>query len=181
MKPVVDVRLIETGRLSDADRSAIRALLDEAFDGDFSDEDWRHALGGWHAIVRLDASVVAHAALVERRIAVGTRLFRTGYVEAVAVRPSHQRTGLGTAVMASLSELVRTRFELGALSTGEWQVYEPLGWERWQGPTYVRADDGGLVRSAGEDETVMVLRCAASQDIDPTAPITCDERAGDSW
>lgn len=163
------VRLLETWRLSDVARRAIRSLLDEAFDGDFSDDDWHHALGGWHAIVRSQDSVVAHAALVERRICVDSCEFRTGYVEAVAVKPSHQRKGLGTAVMERVTDIVRTRFDLGVLSTGEWSFYERFGWERWRGPTYVRAVDGRLRRSNDEDGGIMVLRCARSQDLDRSA------------
>ena len=42
------VRIVETRDLSDANRGAIRRLLDQAFEGGFSDDDWLHALGGWH-------------------------------------------------------------------------------------------------------------------------------------
>jgi len=144
---MVDVRLVETRHLPDAERAAIRRLLDEAFDGNFSDADWQHALGGWHAMVSPAESVVAHAALVQRRICVGTRELRCGYVEAVAVKPGHQRAGLGTAVMSRVTELIRVQFDLGALSTGEWPFYEGLGWERCQGPTYVRTANGRHLRS----------------------------------
>jgi aminoglycoside 2'-N-acetyltransferase I len=178
---MVVVRLVESRNLTDAERAAIRRLLDEAFGGDFSDDDWQHALGGWHAMVGPAESVVAHAALVERRICVGARELRCGYVEAVAVKPGHQRAGLGTAVMSKITELILARFDMGALSTGEWPFYQRLGWERWRGPTYVRTADGGHLRSPEEDEGVMVLRCAASQDIGLSAAITCEERTGDSW
>jgi aminoglycoside 2'-N-acetyltransferase I len=39
---------------ADLDRSmltVLRALLDDAFDGELSDQDWEHALGGMHAVV----------------------------------------------------------------------------------------------------------------------------------
>ena len=175
------VQLLET---TDAPRSllgAIRRLLDEAFDGDFSEEDWDHALGGWHAIVRAQESIVAHAAVVERRIFVGSRAYRTGYVEAVAVSPAHRRRGLGTAVMTAATALVRAKFDLGALSTGESGFYARLGWERWAGPSYVRDADGRLHRSADEDAGIMVLRCGASQAIDCGDRIACEARTGDSW
>ncbi|MCC7179469.1 MAG: GNAT family N-acetyltransferase [Acidobacteria bacterium] len=178
---MADVRIVESSHLSSAERAAIRRLLDEAFSGDFSDDDWQHALGGWHAMVGPAESVVAHAALVERRICIGTRELRCGYVEAVAVKPGRQRTGLGTAVMSAISELIRARFDIGALSTGEWPFYERLGWERWRGPTYVRTADGRRLRTIEEDEGVMVLRCAVSREIDLGAPIICEERPGDSW
>lgn len=178
---VADVRIVESDELLDSDRRAVRALLDRAFAGDFSDADWRHALGGWHAIIGSHEAVLAHAALVERRIVVGQRQLRAGYIEAVAVAPGHQRTGLGTVVMKKLHPLVCSRFDLGVLSTGAWHFYERLGWERWRGPSYVRAADGQRLRSAAEDDGIMVLRCAPTQAIDRTASITCDERDGDSW
>ena len=42
-------RLCRTAALGRDTRTAIRALLDAAFDGDFTDDDWAHALGGTHA------------------------------------------------------------------------------------------------------------------------------------
>ena len=94
------VRIVETRDLSDANRDAIRRLLDQAFEGGFSDDDWLHALGGWHAVIEAPSLVIAHAAVVERELLVGGRRFHTGYVEAVAVAPARQRTGLGAAVRA---------------------------------------------------------------------------------
>lgn len=180
---MADVRLLETSQLSTDDRARIRRLLDEAFDGDFSDDDWAHALGGWHAVIRsADAhTVLAHGSVVARRIDVGPTAYRAGFVEAVGVAPGHQRLGLGSAVMTGLAEVIHARFELGVLSSGEWGFYEQLGWERWRGPSQVRAVDGTITRSPEEDDGVMVLRCRPSRAIDPTASITCDQRTGDSW
>lgn len=83
--------------------------------------------------------------------------------------------------MAAINDVVRARFELGVLSTGEWHFYERLGWERWRGPAFVRGRDGALARAEDEDDGVMVLRGEASTLLDLTAPIACDERDGDSW
>ena len=83
--------------------------------------------------------------------------------------------------MASMTDLVRGHFELGALSSGEWGFYERLGWERWRGPTFVRTPNGTRQRTVEDDDGVMVLRCAATRDIDVTADITCEARSGDSW
>ena len=155
--------------------------MDVAFDGDFSDDDWSHALGGWHALLAADGPAIAHAAAVERRIEIGAQPFRAGYVEAVAVHPSRQRTGLGSRVMIALDEVLHTRFEVGVLSSGEWAFYESLGWQRWRGPTFVRAADGRLIRTPDDDDGVMV-RWEGSRPIpDLDAAITCEERSGDSW
>ncbi|MFD9377467.1 hypothetical protein ACFWBH_18315 [Streptomyces sp. NPDC059999] len=47
--------LRHTGELGTAEFGEIRALLDDAFDGDFADEDFEHALGGMHVLVRYRA------------------------------------------------------------------------------------------------------------------------------
>lgn len=175
-----EVRLLTTAGVLAAELAASRRLMDAAFD-DFTDDDWAHALGGWHAFIGQGDDVVAHASVVPRLIVVGGREFSAGYAEAVAVRPDLQGTGLGSRVMTAMNEVLRARFELGVLSTGEWHFYERLGWERWQGPAFVRGRDGVLTRTEDEDEGVMVLRVAASAALDLTAPIACDERDGDSW
>jgi aminoglycoside 2'-N-acetyltransferase I len=155
----------------------LRALLDEAFGGDFSDEDLSHSRGGTHLRMRHDGLLVAHAAVVPRRLRVGEAILRCGYVEAVAVRPSHQGLGLGRAVMKAVEEVLHRGFEVGALSTGSPGFYERLGWRRWQGPTYVV--DEAWERTPEEDGAVMVLEVATILDL--TARIAVDRRAGDSW
>jgi aminoglycoside 2'-N-acetyltransferase I len=158
----------------------LRQLLTDAFDGDFSDDDWRHTLGGAHVVAFDGDAAVSHAAVVDRRIGVGEREFRAGYVEGVATRPDRQREGLAMAVMAEVSTVLRTRFELGVLSTSRHDFYQRGGWERWQGPTFVRTG-GRFVRTEDEDDGIMVLRFGPSQDADLTAPISCDSRPGDDW
>lgn len=166
-----------TAALSDGELAAIRRLLDDAFDGDFGDDDWRHSIGGVHAMVERGRQVVAHASVVPRTLTIGDRHVPAGYVEAVAVTPALQGTGLGTAVMTAIATVITTDFELGALSTGTWWFYERLGWVRWRGPTWVRERDGTLRRTEEEDDGIMVLAPA----VDTTQRIICDERAGDDW
>lgn len=174
------LRLLRTDELTDADQAALRSMLDAAFRGRFDDHDWDHALGGWHALTHEDGRVVAHAAVVERVLEVGDRSFRTGYVEAVATAPDRQGEGFGDRVASAVTRIVRESFELGGLSTAHHAFYERLGWERWQGPTYVR-DGDDMIRSEDEDDGVMVLRFGPSEAIDLTAPIRCETRPGDDW
>jgi aminoglycoside 2'-N-acetyltransferase I len=177
----VEIRVDRTEDLAPELATAIRAMLLEAFDHDFGDEDWEHALGGWHATaVDGDGVVVAHAALVERTLEVGGRAVRAGYVEAVATAPSRRRSGHGSAVMRRLAEVLLAEFEMGALSTGEHAFYEQLGWERWQGPAFVRRGDR-VTRTEDEDDGIMVLRHGSSAQLELTAAITCEERPGDDW
>ena len=125
-------------------------------------------------------ALVSHAAVVPRTIRVGDDAFLAGYVEGVATRPDRQREGLGAAVMAEARDRAPSRFELGVLSTSSHDFYERLGWERWQGPTFVRTGEQ-LVRTEDEDDGIMVLRFGPSQEIDLTAPISCESRSGDDW
>ena len=86
------LRIATSASLEPADLSAIRALLDAAFAGAFSDDDWTHALGGTHAIVEQDGAIVAHASVVPRALDAGRQRLRTGYVEGVAAcRPCTAR------------------------------------------------------------------------------------------
>jgi aminoglycoside 2'-N-acetyltransferase I len=159
----------------------IRALLDDAFGGDFSDHDWDHALGGWHVTVTsADGELLAHASVVSRLLEIGVRSLDAGYVEAVATAPSVQGQRHGSHAMASLNEVIRREFEVGALSTDRHTFYERLGWEGWWGPTFVLRGEE-RVRTEDEDDGVMVLRFGPSADVALTDPITCRARPGDDW
>ena len=158
----------------------IRELFFTAFDERFTESDWEHVLGGWHVVISEGGVVVSHAAIVERTLVVGDRSSRTGYVEGVATHPSRQRMGLGSQVMDEVAQLLKSEHEMGALSTSVRGFYEPLGWERWLGPTYVQYGSQ-LVRTEGEDDGVMVLTFGSSRDIDLTASISCQSRVGDDW
>lgn len=151
-----------------------------AFPEGFSEEDWEHTVGGRHFFIRQDGLIVSHAAVVARDIEAGNRMFRCGYVEGVATHPQVQRRGLGTLVMRSAAEHIREDYELGALGTDVFDFYERLGWERWQGSTFVRRPDG-LFHSQEEDGYVMVMRFGPSADVDLTSDISCDPRSGDDW
>lgn len=175
-------RVLTTSDLSGPLSRSLRSLLDEAFEGGFSDDDWGHTLGGWHVVVVEDDDDVplAHAAVVPRALEVGNRSFRSGYVEGVATTPRRQREGLGSLAMTHAGRVIRANFELGALSTGHHRFYERLGWERWRGPTLARCG-AALVRTEDDDDSVMVLRFGPSRELDLTQPISCDARTGDPW
>jgi aminoglycoside 2'-N-acetyltransferase I len=173
---------LATDDLSATELERLQALVTEAFGGpdEFTDEDWRHALGGIHFVLAHGENPVAHAAVVERKLHVGERPVRTGYVEAVATDRLNQRRGLGSRLMDAVGAYIRERFELGALSTGSPEFYERLGWHRWRGPTSVRTELG-LVRTPDDDGGVLVLRTPTSPPLDLSAPISCDWRPGDVW
>ncbi|HEY8373334.1 MAG TPA: GNAT family N-acetyltransferase [Pseudonocardiaceae bacterium] len=172
-----------TEELSSEQLAELRRFLEEAFSQDFSAEDWEHALGGWH-FLRLDTTgVLAHVAVVERRLWSGERTWRTGYVEGVAVRADVRRRGYGHEVMAAAGRLIVDGFQLGALSArpGIHGFYRRLGWCRWDGPTHVRDREGRVVATPEEDGGVLVLPTPTTGELDPTAPLICDWRPGDVW
>jgi len=178
------VRRVSTPELTATEVADIRALLVEAFGTDeeesFTEEDWDHAVGGVHFVLDLDGEILAHASVVERELHVDGRSLRTGYVEAVAVAPGRQGTGLGSLVMSDVTAFIEDRYELGALGTGRHDFYERLGWRTWTGPSSVRTADGPR-RTPDDDGFILVLRTPTSPPLDPGAPISCEWRPGDVW
>ena len=180
------LRRVATDDLTPDQLRALHAMLVTAFGDDpeevLTDEDWEHALGGIHVVAEDDGAFLAHASVVERTIEVGGRPLRTGYVEAVATRDDRRGTGIGTAVMREIGEIIRGRDELGLLGTGRHGFYERLGWETWRGPSGFRDRATGEVRGTPDDDGyLMVLRTPSTPRLDPTAPIVCEWRPGDVW
>jgi aminoglycoside 2'-N-acetyltransferase I len=180
----LNVRPLATDELTADEIAAIRGLLEAAFGTDeeerFTDADWGHALGGRHFVLDQDGEILGHAAVVERELRVAGRALRTGYVEAVAIAPAHQGSGLGSRLMEAVDTDLRERFELGALGTGRHRFYERLGWRTWRGPSFVRTADGDRP-TPDEDGYILVLETPTTPPIDPAAPISCDWRPGDVW
>jgi aminoglycoside 2'-N-acetyltransferase I len=177
------VRKLRTDELSSQHVAALRELFHAAWDDDsedFTDEDWDHAVGGVHFILEDARVIVAHASVVERELHTNGHRLTTGYVEAVATSPVHQRRGHGSALMREVGDYIDQTFELGALGTGRTAFYERLGWVAWRGPTFVRTDSG-LVRTKEEDGLILVRLTPMSPELDLGAPISCDWRPGDVW
>jgi aminoglycoside 2'-N-acetyltransferase I len=179
---MAELRSVATTELSSAELAALRRLLEQAFDGRFGEDDWRHTVGGRHLLAVEAGEVVAHAAVVARTLVAGGRPLRTGYVEGVATRSDRRRQGLAVAVMREADRVIRQGYQLGALSDGSGLqgFYQRLGWERWQGPTFVATADGPL-RTAEDDDSVLVVRTPTTGDLDLAAPLVCDWRPGDVW
>ncbi|MEW2515140.1 GNAT family N-acetyltransferase [Streptomyces sp. NPDC046870] len=169
------LRLAHTADLDAPGLREVRALLDAAFDGDFSDADWEHGLGGLHALVRDGAGLAAHGAVVMRRVRHRGRWLRAGYVEAVAVRADVRRTGLGGRVMAGLERVVDRAYDLGALAASDEgaPLYAARGWQRWAGRVHALSPDG-IVRLHDEEGGVYVRGT-----LDPDGELVFDWRDGD--
>lgn len=171
-----------TADLTGAERAEIRALLDLAFDGEFGDEDWDHALGGVHFLVSEDGMLVAHGAVVQRRLLHEGRSLRCGYVEAVAVHPGRRRRGLGSVVMAAAERVIDGGYQLGALSTSDdgRELYLARGWTPWRGATAVLAPSG-VTRTEEDDDSTFVREVPGGPALRHTGTLICDWRDGDVW
>lgn len=173
------VQLAHTADLSREELAAVRDFIFAVFD-DVEEEDWDHCLGGVHAVLWEGDEIVATGSVVQRQLFHGGRVFRTGYVEGVAVRADRQRHGLGSAVMSELERIVGGAYDLGALASTDAGLpfYEARGWRRWRGATYAATPEG-LVRTPDDDDAVFVWPLATPVDI--AGDLVCDFRAGHYW
>jgi aminoglycoside 2'-N-acetyltransferase I len=175
------VQEVSTAALSPSELAEIRRLLDLAFGDRLSEDDWAHALGGRHFLLRdpREGTLLSHASVVSRTIGLPGRLLSAGYVEAVGTRPGFRGRGLASAVMESVARFIAGHFDIGALSSSG-DLYEKLGWIRWLGPTWCRGE-GGLVRTPHEDGGVLVLPTPSTPHLDLDADLSVEWREGDVW
>jgi aminoglycoside 2'-N-acetyltransferase I len=81
------VRVAHSAMLSPDDLRAIRALLDESFD-DLTDDDYEHALGGMHALVRDGTELIGHGSVILRLVPHGGRSLQPGTWKASRCAPT---------------------------------------------------------------------------------------------
>lgn len=174
------VDLLDTPVLTPATRQAARCLVERAFDGSVSVEDWMKAPSAPYASPARRGPSHRGRPVVQRHLLHGGRTFRVGYVEAVAVHPELRRRGLPSSVMAALEGVVRTAYDGGALSATDdgAALHRARGWLPGQGSTWALTPEG-RVRTPEDDDAVFVLPDAA--ELDPAGELTCDWRDGDLW
>lgn len=175
-----DIQIEHTANLDRTVLTKARELLALVFDGEMTDADWEHALGGVHAIAWHDDVLVGHASVIQRRLVHGGLALRTGYLEGVGVHPAWQRQGAGGQMMAALEKIIEGAYDLGALGATDEAVslYEHRGWLKWLGPTSALTP-AGIVRTPVEDGCIYVL--PARSPVDVHGELTCDWRDGDVW
>ncbi|WP_338700864.1 GNAT family N-acetyltransferase [Streptomyces sp. Q6] len=174
-------RTAHTADLAPAELAAVRALLDDAFDGDFSDEDWAHSLGGVHALVHDGTgALLAHGSVVQRHVVHRGRTLRVGYVEAVAVRADARRTGLGGQVTGALERVIAAAYDFGALSASSAgrRLYEGRGWAAWDGP-FAAYGPAGTVDLPDEAPPFLFPAATVRVLLDQDHPLLFDWRDGD--
>ncbi|MEU1502827.1 GNAT family N-acetyltransferase [Streptomyces sp. NPDC005732] len=184
----IRLRTAHTADLAPAELHAVRAFLDDAFGGDFGDEDWDHGLGGIHALVHDDKGLAGHGSVIQRRVLHRGRSLRVGYVEAVGVRADVRRRGFGGRVMAALERVIEGSYAFGALSASEdgGPLYAARGWQLWPGRICALAPEG-VVRLPDEEGTTFVRPVAAPGGsgraghgaLDPAHELVFDWREGD--
>ncbi|MFD9301238.1 GNAT family N-acetyltransferase [Streptomyces sp. NPDC060048] len=176
-----ETSLRHTSQLDQPELRRVRELLVDAFEGDFGEEDFEHALGGMHTLVYEGEELVAHGSVVQRRVVHAGRALRTGYVEAVAVRADRRGRGLGGVVMRSLEGVVERAYVLGALSASAAgaALYAGRGWQVWGGEIGVLGPEGPA-RLADEEGSTYVWAPSGGILPDPAAgPLHFDWRDGD--
>ncbi|WP_436528197.1 GNAT family N-acetyltransferase [Actinoplanes sp. HUAS TT8] len=176
------LRTVHTADLTASDRTRIRAMLDDAFDGGFDDHDWDHALGGQHIMISVDGTLIAHGSVIQRQFMHRDTSLRCGYVEAVAVHRAHRGRGFGAAVMTEAERLIDHGYALGALSASRAALglYQGRGWHTWPGGT-AAFTPSGVVRTPDEDDSTLFRRILGGASLDEFAPVVCDWRDGDLW
>ncbi|MFI5864800.1 GNAT family N-acetyltransferase [Streptomyces sp. NPDC051546] len=174
------ISLRHTAQLAEGELRRVRELLGAAFEGDFGDEDFEHALGGMHVLVHEGGELVAHGSVVQRRVLHRGRALRTGYVEAVAVRADRRRRGLGGAVMEAAEGIVGRAYVLGALSASAdgARLYAGRGWRVWGGEIGVLGP-GGPERLPEEEGSTYVWEPPGGVRLDPAGRLDFDWRDGD--
>lgn len=177
---MAELRTAHTADLDPAAVTAARALLDEAFNGEVTEADWEHALGGMHALVWDGPELIGHGCVIQRRLLHQGRALRAGYVEAVAVRPDRQGQGHGATLMGALERVLRGAYDLGALGSTEEGAgfYAARGWKRWQGPSSALTP-AGIRPTPDDDGCLYVFELAVPLDL--SGELTCDWRDGDVW
>jgi aminoglycoside 2'-N-acetyltransferase I len=177
---MTELRIAHTSELTPAELRAARDMLHDAFEGDFVDVDWEHALGGMHALLWDAGELVGHASVVQRRLVHGGRALRAGYVEGVGVRADRRRHGHGGVLLEAVERVIRGAYDLGALGSSDMALafYAGRGWKLWQGPLSALTPDG-IVATPDEQGGIYVLETAVGLDL--AGELWCDWRDGDVW
>jgi aminoglycoside 2'-N-acetyltransferase I len=173
-------RLVHTADLDSDARQRIHQMVTEAFTGDFTENDWEHALGGMHALILDHGAIIAHAAVVQRRLFYQGDVLRCGYVEGVAVREDHRGRGLVHALLDGVEQVLRGAYQVGALSSSARarSLYAARGWLPWQGRTSALTPTGPT-HTPDDDGAIFVFPVGIG--LDTSAELMCDWRAGDVW
>ncbi|WIF73551.1 GNAT family N-acetyltransferase [Proteus vulgaris] len=166
--------------LSEKEKEKLYAFLLDAFEGDFSPDDFHHSLGGMHVFAYHQEKIVGHVAVIRRNMAIDHKPISVGYVEAMAVHQAYRRKGIGKHLMAHTNNIIEACYQLGLLSASDEgaPLYSLLGWKVWKGQLF-ELNQGIYQQSIGEEGGVMAF--SPSNSLNLTASLYCDFRGGDQW
>lgn len=173
----LNLEVLRGEQLTPEQLAEISALCNRAYDADLEPlfqtfTDVTHVIGRWGSVI------VSHAMWVTRWLQPGDQpSLRTAYVEMVATEPQFQGRGFATAVMRRLVSAIHD-FELGGLSPAEPRLYTKLGWVFWQGPLFIRTQDGLI---STPDDSMMILRLPKTPPLDLTSSLSAEWREGELW
>ena len=158
---------------------AIKNLLRDAYEGDFSEEDWRHTFGGARFLGTVNSEIVSHGAVVPREILINDQRFLVGYLEGIAVASKVQGQGIGSQLLSTISEFCASQYQLSMLSTDEFDFYQKFGWKQFNGESGVLIDHQ-VILTPDEDEGLMYL-IGNEGLLEVIHSAYCDSRDGDHW
>jgi aminoglycoside 2'-N-acetyltransferase I len=173
-----DFIVLERESLEDYELHGIHTLVMDAFEHDFSVDDWQHTFGGTRFLGKLHDTLIAHAAVVSRVMQINGVEHSVGYIEGMCVAPAFQKHGYGRLLLQTVSTYCLSQYRISMLSTDEKHFYRQCGWIDFQGKSYVRHGQT-LSRSADEDGGLMLLSACVDEFV--AADIACEDRMGDAW
>jgi len=159
------------------ERERIITLCSESFGRDyrpFMDTfiDSTHVIGYYQGLL------VSHACWITRWLQVEDNpLMKTGYIEAMVTDPFYRDRGYASEILNRLIEELDD-YELAALCTSFPEFYLPLGWQIWEGPLFIRTQEG-MTPTPGEP--VMVYFLPNSPELDINASLSAEWREGEHW
>jgi len=173
----LQIEVLHANQLTSEQVAEIHALCNRAYNANLEPlfqtfKDATHVLGWW------GSAIVSHAMWVTRWLQPGNQPpLRAAYVEMVATAPEFQRRGFATAVMRRLASTIHD-FEIGGLSPADPLLYAKLGWVFWQGPLFIRTQEGLI---STPDGSVMILQLSKTPPLDLTLGLSAEWREGELW
>ena len=176
-------RIVPEPSITSAEDAAIRAGLCLCFPPDreifLQTRAWHGTRPTWSVLMDDEGRIVAHAAVVERQIQVGTERVCVAGVLNVFVLPECRGRGLFRQLMsATMDEARRRGLDFGLLfCTPEIGArYERLNWRLLSGRSVTRLDEDGLPQPLPAKNVTMAypLRC-------PEVPAGDMHLLGNDW
>ena len=177
MEDQLQLKVVNSESLSEADRNKIISLCNRAYEEDLEPlfNTFRTAT---HVLGYYGQSLVSHAMWVDRWLQAGNNQpMCTAYIEMVATEKIYRRRGLATAIMQRVADEIQD-FDLAALSPFSVAYYERLDWQLWPGPLFIRTDSGVIPTP---EEEVMILRLPRTPNLNINDPLSAEWREGELW